>query len=113
MNYHVLLLVSVFLFLSALIAAGAGRLVNHSGRATTWQKSKLGQVARWMLLLIAVMNLVGLIGFLVVIVGSYSTFIDAATAGNVSGLYLSLPLWFIAAVLTIGSVIFAVDLAPC
>lgn len=113
MNHNVLLLICAFLFLSAVIAAVARRLASQSRRNKTGQKSKLPQVARWILLVIAVMNLAGLIHFLVVTVCSFSTFIDAATEGNVSSLYLSLLLWFVAAVLTIGTVIFAVDLAPC
>ena len=66
----------------------------------------LARTARWLLALIAALNLLALIDFTVVFVGSYSALADAVLKGDASSLNFPLLLWLIAAILTVGAVVF-------
>ncbi len=107
--HYALVLVCALLFLSVLVAAVAGLHLSKTRRIRTVQNSGLPQVARWLLGLIAALNLVALANFLWVFVGDYSAFVDTVTRGDISPLHVPLLLWLIAALLTVVAVVFTVD----
>lgn len=106
--HYVLVLVCALFFLSVLVAAVADLYVSKTRRIKTVQNSGLPQVARWLLVLIAALNIVALAYFLWVFVGNYSAFVDAITRGDISSLHVPLLFWLIAALLTGGAILFAI-----
>ncbi len=106
--HYALLLICVLLFLSVIVGAVAGWFIGRFRRKSASQQPGLARAARWLLALIAALNLLALIDFTVVFVGGYGALADAVLKGDASSMNVPLLLWLIAAILTVGAVVFVV-----
>ncbi len=103
-----LLLVCTLVFLSVFIIAPAGWLVNRFRASRAGRGPRRARVARWLLALVAALNVIALVDFVVKFIGNYETLENAVTKGDPSSMYLPLLLWLIAAILTVGAIAFTV-----
>ncbi len=106
--HYGLLLICALLFLSVIVGAVAGWFIGRFWRKSASQQPGLARAARWLLALIAVLNLLALIDFTVVFVGGYGALADAVLKGDASSLNFPLLLWLIAAIATVGVLVFTV-----
>jgi hypothetical protein len=103
-----LLLICHLVFLSVLILAPVGWLMSRLRRTNLSQAPRRATAARWLLVLVAALNLVALVDFCVQFIGNYEALETAFTRGDPSSMYLPLLLWFIGAILTMGAIVFTV-----
>lgn len=106
--HFALLLICALLFISVAIAAVAGWFINRFRRASALQAPRMARAARWLLALVAALNLLAFVYFIVVFVGNYDALAWAFTKGDASSMHGPLLLWLIAAIATVGAGIFTV-----
>ncbi len=66
----------------------------------------MSRTARGLLALVAALNLIALVDFTFQLIGNYEALENAVTKGDASSMHLPLLLWFIAAILTVGAIVF-------
>ncbi len=108
-SFHIgLLLVCSILFLTVPVAALGGWLITRRKRAGTVQPSAPARGGRWLLGIVAALYLLALANFIQAFFINFETTARAVTGGDLSGVNLLLLLWLVPAILTVGTVVFAI-----